>query len=210
MKLFVVSHNQVINFCLKLQIYREQSKFYLTTCNIHIQFETIVICMVGFPWSTCDIYMWHLHMMPGCDSIMWYLHMIFTCDTACDTYYLLESIQWICKCPTYRFENTIVWERWHLWRSEINIDCCLILYIKSFCSSPLPIFKLSLQIPWINFNTCDTSRSLWPSREREASSFCEQSEQTWLDQFWLTRKLWNGAVIVNYYWVYAGFVITQK
>ncbi len=35
---------------------------------------------------------------------------------------VLESIQWICKRPTYRFEDTIVWERWHFWRSEINID----------------------------------------------------------------------------------------
>ncbi len=33
-----------------------------------------------------------------------------------------ESIQGIRKRPTYRFENTIVWERWHFWRSEINID----------------------------------------------------------------------------------------
>ncbi len=26
---------------------------------------------------------------------------------------ILESIQEICKRPTYRFEDTIVWERWH-------------------------------------------------------------------------------------------------
>ena len=65
---------------------------------------------------------------------------------------LLESIQGICKHPTYRFEDTIVWERWHFWRSEINIDYRLIQYIKALCWSPLPIFKLSLQVPWIDSN----------------------------------------------------------
>ncbi len=35
----------------------------------------------------------------------------------------LESIQLgIRKRPTYRFEDTIVLERWYFWRSEINID----------------------------------------------------------------------------------------
>ncbi len=34
---------------------------------------------------------------------------------------LLESIQGICKRPTYPFEDTIVWERWHFWRSEITV-----------------------------------------------------------------------------------------
>ncbi len=46
---------------------------------------------------------------------------------------------------------TIVWERWNFLRSEINIDHCLIQCIRGFCSSPLPIFKLSLQVPWIDF-----------------------------------------------------------
>ena len=48
-------------------------------------------------------------------------------------------------------ENTIVWERWYFWTSEINIDYRLILCIRGFCSSPLPIFKLS-QVPWIDSN----------------------------------------------------------
>ena len=47
---------------------------------------------------------------------------------------IVESIQGICKCPTYRFEDTIVWERWHFWRSEINIDYHLIQCIRGFCS----------------------------------------------------------------------------
>ncbi len=34
----------------------------------------------------------------------------------------------------------------HFWRSEINIDYRLIQCIRGFCSSPLPIFKLSLQV----------------------------------------------------------------
>ncbi len=62
---------------------------------------------------------------------------------------LLESIQGIRKRPTYRFEDTIVWERWHFWRYEINIDYPLIQCIRGFHSSPLPIFKLSLQVPCI-------------------------------------------------------------
>ncbi len=62
---------------------------------------------------------------------------------------LLESIQGICKHLTYRFEDTIVCERWHFWRSEINIDYRLIQCIRGFCSSPLPIFKLTLQVRWI-------------------------------------------------------------
>ena len=65
---------------------------------------------------------------------------------------LLERIQGIYKRPTYGFEDTIVWERWHFWRSEINLDYHLIQCIRGFCSSPLPIFKLSLQVPWINSN----------------------------------------------------------
>ena len=36
------------------------------------------------------------------------------------------------------------WERWHFWWSAINIDTSQIQYITGFCSSPLPIFKLSL------------------------------------------------------------------
>ncbi len=48
----------------------------------------------------------------------------------------------------------IVWERWHFWRSEINIELSIsVRYSTSqfFCSSPaLPIFKLSLQVPWID------------------------------------------------------------
>ncbi len=63
---------------------------------------------------------------------------------------LLESIQAIRKRPTCRIEDTIVWERWYLWRSEINIDYRLIQCVSGFCSSPLPIFKLSLQVPWID------------------------------------------------------------
>ncbi len=63
---------------------------------------------------------------------------------------LFKSIQGICKRSTCRFENTIVWERWHFWRSEINIDYCLIQCIRGFCSSPLPIFKLCIQVPWID------------------------------------------------------------
>ncbi len=67
---------------------------------------------------------------------------------------LLWSIQGICKRPTYRFEDTIVWERWHFWRSEININYRLIECIRGFCSSPLPILKLSLQAPWIDSSIC--------------------------------------------------------
>ncbi len=62
----------------------------------------------------------------------------------------LESIQGICKFTKHRFEDTIVWERCYFWRSEINIDYRLIQCIRGFCSSPLPILKLSLQVPWID------------------------------------------------------------
>ncbi len=52
--------------------------------------------------------------------------------------------------------NTPIWRCHYLgevvfpWRSEINIDYRLIQCITGFCSSPLPIFKLSLQVPWTN------------------------------------------------------------
>ncbi len=65
-------------------------------------------------------------------------------------YAVLESIQWIRKRPTYRFEDNIFWARWYFWRSEINIDYRLIQCIRGFCSSPLPTFKLSLRVPWID------------------------------------------------------------
>ncbi len=65
---------------------------------------------------------------------------------------VVESIQGIHKLPTYRFEDTIVCERWYFWRSEINIDYRMIQCIRGFCSSPLPIFKLGLQVPWIDSN----------------------------------------------------------
>ncbi len=64
----------------------------------------------------------------------------------------LESIQGIRKRPIYRFEDTIVWERWYIGRFEINIDYRLIQCIRGFCSSPLPILKLSLQVPRIDSN----------------------------------------------------------
>ncbi len=60
----------------------------------------------------------------------------------------VESIQGIRKGPTYRFEDPIVWERWHFRRSAINIDYRLIQCIIVLIIS-LPIFKLSLQVPWI-------------------------------------------------------------
>ncbi len=62
----------------------------------------------------------------------------------------IESIQGIYKRPTYRFEDTIVLEKGHFWISEINIDYRLIQCIRGFCSPPLPIFKFSLQVPWID------------------------------------------------------------
>ncbi len=65
---------------------------------------------------------------------------------------LLESIQLIRKRPTYRFEDTIVGRVWYFWRSEIHIDYRLIQCIRGFCSSPLPIFKLSLKVPWIDLS----------------------------------------------------------
>ncbi len=76
------------------------------------------------------------------DSISWWRNSMSTTR--------LESIQWIFKRPTNRFEYNNVWERWHFWISEINIDYRLIQCIRGFCSSPLPIFKLSLQVPWID------------------------------------------------------------
>ncbi len=62
---------------------------------------------------------------------------------------VLESIQGIHKRPTYRFEDTIVWERWYFWTFDILIYR-LIQCIRGFCSSHLPIFKLSLQVSWID------------------------------------------------------------
>ena len=53
----------------------------------------------------------------------------------------------------YQFEDTTVWERWHFLRSQINIDYSLIQCIRGFCSYPLPIFNLSLQVPWIDSRT---------------------------------------------------------
>ncbi len=52
----------------------------------------------------------------------------------------LESIQAIRKRPKYRFEDTIVWERWYFWRPEINIDYRLIQYSASevFVYLPCP------------------------------------------------------------------------
>ncbi len=55
---------------------------------------------------------------------------------------LLESIQGIYKRPTYRFGDTIVWERWHFWRAEINIDYCLIQCIRGFIHLPCPSSNL--------------------------------------------------------------------
>ncbi len=46
--------------------------------------------------------------------------------------------------------RTTVLERWYFLRSKINIDYRLIQCISGFCSSPLPIFKLCLQVPRID------------------------------------------------------------
>ena len=46
----------------------------------------------------------------------------------------------------HRFDHTIR-------RGEISKDLkSILLWDSVFCSSPLPIFKLSLQVPWINSN----------------------------------------------------------
>ncbi len=73
---------------------------------------------------------------------------------------ILESIQATRKRPTYRCEDTIVWERWYFWRSEINIDYRLLQFIRGFCSSPMPIFKLSLQVAWID-SSCSFEAKKW-------------------------------------------------
>ena len=54
------------------------------------------------------------------------------------------------KNPTCRFESTIVWKRWHFWTSEINMINIRYRTSQFFCSSPLPIFKLCLQVLWID------------------------------------------------------------
>ncbi len=55
-----------------------------------------------------------LHSHPS----MLRIHKIYSGQRNC----LLELIQGICKHPTYWFEHTTVWERWHFWRCQINID----------------------------------------------------------------------------------------
>ncbi len=54
--------------------------------------------------------------------------------------------------------NISIWryhclERWHFWRSHINIDYRLIQCVRGFCSSPLPIFKHGLQVHWIDHSS---------------------------------------------------------
>ena len=62
--------------------------------------------------------------------------------------------QMACKCPTHRFEGTIVWRGGVSEDPEsissTSMQIQYILYITVFCSSPLPIFKLSLPVPWID------------------------------------------------------------
>ena len=62
--------------------------------------------------------------------------------------HILASIQGICKRPTYRFEDIILWERsfliWNQYWLRSDIVHQRFLFIS------LPIFKLSLQFPWID------------------------------------------------------------
>ncbi len=108
--------------------------------------------------------------------IVVYRYSVFTMPI-----YFRESIQGICKRPTYWFEDTIVWERWQSWRSEINYR--LIQCIRGFCSSSLPIFKLSLQVPWIDCSTLCYIETFSGSKplskgSRRKSLFCRRSPYT--------------------------------
>ncbi len=97
----------------------------------------------------------------------------------------LESIQGICKRPTYR--PTIVWERWHFWWAEINIDYHLIQCIRGICSSPLPIFKRSLQVPW---------ESIQGIRKRPTHRF----EDTIVWERWY---FWRSEINIDYRLIYS-------
>ncbi len=106
--------------------------------------------------------------------------------------HLLESIQGIRKRPTYRFEYTIVWERWYFWGSEINIDYRLIQCIRRFCSSPLPIFRFCLQVPWIDskykFKVTRSSKTFFNIFKRQ---FVTRSLRGNLPLWWITVQCWN-------------------
>ncbi len=103
--------------------------------------------------------------------------------------FVLESIQDIRKRPTYRFEDTIVWKKWHFWRSEINIDYHLIQCIRGFCSSPLPIFKLSVQVPWIDSNLIQFLIPVY-QKEIEFVSFLSM---------WSNASTWGRCLDCNFY-----------
>ncbi len=48
---------------------------------------------------------------------------VLQCSTLLHCYLLYESrFKGSANVQHYRFEDAIVWERWHYWRSEINVD----------------------------------------------------------------------------------------
>ncbi len=93
--------------------------------------------------------------------------------------------------------NIPIW-RYHclgevvFWRSEIIIDYRLIQCIRGFCSSPLPIFKLSLQVPWID------------SRWETWFSFSTMEKKNPIFSFVFTHVYTN-----RHKWVPYGFMASQ-
>ena len=66
------------------------------------------------------------HWISQCQKSWFYNYS----QRVCRKFYMIQGIR---KRPMYRFEDTIVWERWHFLTSGINIDYHLIQYIRGFC-----------------------------------------------------------------------------
>ena len=133
--------------CIQLYVSRKLNLyFYVLEVSVHV---------VNNVYNTC-----RKKMLIFKSTALWPLGLYNTWDEIIVTPTHrngLESIQRICKRPTYRFEDTIVWKRWHFWRSEINIGYRLIqcVCISGFCSSPCPssnVVYRSLESTWIDSN----------------------------------------------------------
>ncbi len=78
----------------------------------------------------------------------------------------------------YRFEDTIVWERWHFWRSEVNIDYRQMQYIT--------VFFTHIPCPSSNYRSLESTlvvpvqlNSSAPSPQSTHPSHCSKSWRHW-------------------------------
>ena len=172
----------------------------------------LILSFLSISWTT-HVKKGKLHFFPKIKKslqlcfrvtyFLWLFYQMLICGAEFPIWLSYGDIIIICltewKSPT--FEGTIVWERWYFWRSEINIDNHLIQCITCYFSW-LPIFKLSLQVPWIDSNTqlCNIFSSIFWYLTFHPSEIINCPCLTLIYEIWCSTKSFNLHRLQTFFW----------